>query len=119
MLQFNRQMRILVSTSPLDMRKGIDGVAAVCQRELRENPMSGTVFLFISRSRKHLRILSYDGQGYWLCTKRLSRGRFPYWPKPQDEQTWVKKLESVEASVLIQAGDPSIVRVMPDWRKIA
>jgi transposase len=119
MIQFSRHMRILVATEALDMRKGIDGVVAVCNQVLRENPMSGAVFLFISRSRKHVRILSYDGQGYWLCTKRLSSGRFPYWPSRGEEQSWVKRLEACEAWVLMQAGDPRQVRVLPDWRRIA
>jgi transposase len=119
MIQFSPHMRILVATSHLDMRKGIDGVVAVCNQLLRENPMSGAVFLFISRSRKHVRVLSYDGQGYWLCTKRLSSGRFPYWPAPGEEKAWVKQLQACEAGVLLQAGDPRAVRVLPDWRKIA
>ena len=119
MIQFTAHMRILVATSPLDMRKGIDGVAATCNQLLRENPMSGAVFLFISRSRKHLRILSYDGQGYWLCTKRLSSGRFPYWPKSGSESDWVKELQACEALVLVHAGDPRTVRMLSHWKKIA
>lgn len=119
MIQFSSHMRILVSTTALDMRKGIDGVVAVCNQVLREDPMSGAVFLFISRSRKHVRILSYDGQGYWLCTKRLSNGRFPYWPSPGEEKEWVKRLQACEAGVLLQAGDLRSVRLMGDWKKIA
>ena len=119
MIQFTAHMRILVATNPLDMRKGIDGVAATCQQVLQENPMSGAVFLFISRSRKHVRILTYDGQGYWLCTKRLSSGRFPYWPKSGEEQVWLKELQACEALVLLHAGDPRQMRVLSPWRKIA
>jgi transposase len=78
MIQFTAHMRILVSTTPLDMRKGIDAISAEVKRFLQQDPMSGAVFLFISRSRKSLRILTYDGQGFWLCTKRLSAGKFPF-----------------------------------------
>jgi len=118
MLTFTPHMRILVATSPLDMRKGIDGCAALCRQRLQENPMSGAVFLFISRSRKILRILSYDGQGFWLCSKRLSVGRFPHWPKAGSEGEFTKALEACQAQVLLQGGDPTQVRALGAWKKI-
>lgn len=119
MIQFSAHMRILVSTQPLDMRKGIDGVASQCRQLLQENPMSGALFLFISRSRKHIKILTYDGQGYWLATKRLSTGRFPYWPKTNDNGKFLKELEACQAQVLLHGGDPSRVTVLGAWRKIS
>ena len=119
MIQFTAHMRILVATSCLDTRKGIDGVAAVCNQILKENPSSGAVFLFISRSRKHLRVLSYDGQGFWLCTKRLSSGRFPYWPEAGDEQGWLKEFQACEAQILVHGGDPRKVRILSPWKNIA
>jgi len=118
MIQFTSHMRILVATVPLDMRKGIDGIAALCRQTLVENPMSGAVFVFINRARKHLRILTYDGQGFWICTKRLSSGRFPYWPVPGHEGDWLKQFEACEAQVLIHGGDPRQVRQLMPWKKI-
>lgn len=76
MIQFTSHMRIFVATAPIDMRKGIDGVAQVCRETLSSDPMSGAVFVFTNRSRKMIRILSYDGQGYWLCSKDYRRGVF-------------------------------------------
>jgi len=120
MIQLSAHMRILVATTPLDMRKGIDGVAAYCRLLLGENPMSGAVFLFISRSRRHLRILTYDGQGFWLATKRLSAGRFPHWPKARgDDGAFMRQLEACQAQVLLQGGDPAQVRALTAWKKIA
>lgn len=119
MIQFTPHMRILVATSPLDMRKGMDGIAALCRQCLQENPMSGAVFLFISRSRKILRILSYDGQGFWLCSKRLSSGRFPHWPKAGSEHELTRVLEAYQAQVLLHGGDPMQVRGLAPWKKIA
>lgn len=101
------------------MRKGIDGIAAMCRQELGENPLSGAVFLFISRSRKHLRVLSYDGQGFWLCTKRLSSGRFPFWPERGAENLWLKQLQACEAQILLHGGNPTAARVLSPWKKIA
>lgn len=115
MIQFTPHMRIFVATSPLDMRKGIDGVALVCRIKLTSDPMSGAVFVFTNRSRKMIRLLSYDGQGYWLATKRLSQGRFPFWPNGATEVTGI---EAHEIQILIRGGDPRQVRVLKPWKKI-
>ena len=80
MIQVTPQMRILVAVEPVDFRKGIDGLAGIC-RSLDLDPLSGCLFVFRSRSGASLRILAYDSQGYWLCQKRLSKGRFRFWPK--------------------------------------
>ena len=117
MIQLTAHMRLLVATTPLDMRKGIDGIAALCRLVYMENPMSGAVFLFRSRSRKHLRILMYDGQGYWICTKRLSAGRFPIWPPPGDDAL-MAEIQACEANVWLSAGDPQFVRRLSSWKKI-
>lgn len=76
MIQLTPQMRLLVAVEPVDFRKGIDGLCAVCRQRLDLDPFSGTLFVFVNRSRQAIRLLAYDGQGYWLCHKRLSRGRF-------------------------------------------
>lgn len=77
MVQLTPQSRIFVATQPIDFRKDIDGVAAVCRQVLGEHPLSGAVFVFRNRSATALKLLFYDGQGYWLCTKRLSQGQLP------------------------------------------
>jgi transposase len=68
-------MRILAAIEPVDFRKGIDGLAAVCKQKLQKDPFSGVMFVFVNKSRQALRLLVYDGQGFWLCHKRLSSGR--------------------------------------------
>lgn len=120
MIQLTPHMRILVATTPLDMRKGIDGIAAHCRLVLEEHPMSGAVFVFISRSRKMLKLLTYDGQGFWLATKRLSRGRFPPWTKAASAtHEHVRLLEAYQAHLLLQGADPDQVRALSPWKKIA
>jgi hypothetical protein len=81
MIQITAQMRVLVAIEPVDGRKGMDSLARLCQEKLAEDPFSGCVFVFRSRSGTAIRLLSYDGQGYWLAQKRLSRGRFVWWPE--------------------------------------
>ena len=69
MIQITAQMRVLVAIEPVDGRKGIDSLARLCQEKLAEDPFSGCVFVFRSRSGTAIRLLSYDGQGYWLAQK--------------------------------------------------
>ena len=76
MIQITPQMRILVPVAAVDFRKGIDGLARLCRQELQADPFSGALFVFRNRRATALKILVYDGQGYWLCQKRLSKGRF-------------------------------------------
>ena len=80
MIALTATSRILLSTQPADFRKGIDGFVALCQQALNQDPRSGVVFVFINRSKTMVRALHYDGTGFWLMTKRLSKGRFSGWP---------------------------------------
>jgi transposase len=75
MIQLVPQLRILLACQPVDFRCGIDGLAALCRQQLAENPMSGTLFVFRNRSGTALKLLCYDGLGYYLVTRRFSHGR--------------------------------------------
>ncbi len=103
MVQLSPQSRIFLATRPVDFRKGIDGRAAMCRQVLNEHPLSGAVFVFRNRSATTLKLLFYDGQGYWLCTKRLSKGRFQWWPDAQGERL---PLSARELLVLLWNGLP-------------
>jgi transposase len=80
MIHLTADTHILVAITPADFRQGIDGLAAICRHKLSLNPRSGTVFVFINRNKTMVRTLSYDGTGFWLMTKRLSKGKFKLWP---------------------------------------
>jgi transposase len=66
MLQLTPQSRIFLATEPVDFRKSIDGLGAVCRQRLGGNPLEGAVYVFRNRSGTALKFLLYDGQGYWL-----------------------------------------------------
>ena len=87
MIQVTPQMRILLAVKPVDFRKGIDGLAGVCRQVLRSDPFSGYVFIFRNKKGSAIKILMYDGQGFWLCQKRLSKGRFHWWPDRGSEDS--------------------------------
>jgi transposase len=119
MIQITPQMRVLVATEPVDFRRGIDGLAAICRSVLSSDPFSGTVFVFRSRSGKAIRLLVFDGQGYWLATKRLSTGRFQFWPVPGKEGEAASTLAAHQLQVLLSGGDPAAARGAPEWRRVS
>ena len=114
MIQVTPQMRVLVSVEPADFRKGIDGLARVCREALRKDPFSGSVFVYRNRSAKAVKILVYDGQGFWLCQKRLSKGRFRWWPG--GDRT--RELQARDLQVVLWNGDPSRAKMGPLWRPL-
>jgi transposase len=115
MLQITPHMRILVAVEPIDGRKGIDSLAQLCRQKLEEDPFSGVMFLFLTRSRKTLKALCYDGQGYFLAQKRLSEGRFKWWPTAD---TPGKALEAHQVQMLLAAGNPD-TDCAPMWRRLS
>jgi len=116
LIQITPQMRILVAVEPVDFRCGIDGLARACREVLETDPFSGAVFVFRGRSGTSIKLLAFDGQGYWLCQKRLSKGRFHWWPtKPGSASA---KLLAHELQVLICGGDPDGTKVPPAWRPL-
>lgn len=115
MMQLTPQMRLLLSIAPQDFRKGIDGLARVCRELLSVDPFSGAVFVFRNRSATAIKILAYDGQGFWLCQKRLSQGKFRYWPNRGEIK---HELLVHELQVLLAAGDPAAISAAPQWRRI-
>jgi transposase len=68
--------RILAYRHPVDMRKQFDGLVALVQHTLREDPLSGTLYVFTNRRQTHVKAVYFDRTGYCLFAKRLERGRF-------------------------------------------
>jgi transposase len=116
MLQITPQMKVLVAVQPVDFRKGIDGLAALCKDALQRDPFEGTVFVFRNRRATAIKALVYDGQGFWLCQKRLSRGRFRWWPTSADRQT--TSLAAHQVLVLFSAGNPDRTGAATEWRSV-
>ena len=116
MLQITPQMKILLAVAPADFRRGIDGLARLCQETLQQDPFAGTVFVFRNRKATALKVLMYDGQGFWLCHKRLSQGRFPWWPTANDGAG--QRLAAHQLAVLLAAGNPTQTGAAADWRPV-
>lgn len=116
MIQASPTLRILVAVEPADFRNGIDGLAAVCRRKLEEDPMSGCAFVFRNRAGTSVKILLYDGQGFWLCQKRLSKGKFSWWPAGDGGAA--RSLDAHQLHVLLAAGNPDAAGGAPVWRAV-
>jgi len=109
MIQVTPHMRVLVAVEPADFRKGIDGLARVC-------PFSGLLFVFRNRRSTAIKVLCYDGQGFWLCQKRMSKSRFRWWPRSASATSTV--VEAHQLAVLLSGGDPTVARGAPVWRRV-
>jgi transposase len=118
MIQLTPQMRILVALEPADFRRGIDGLAHVCKQTLQQDPFSGCVFVFRNRRATALKVLVYDGQGFWLCHKRLSRGHFRWWPTRAAGGEAARQLAAHQLPVLLSAGNPAGTQAAPEWRPV-
>jgi transposase len=108
-------MRILVAIESVDLRKGIDGLAQLCREKLGADPFSGCLFIFRSRRATAIKVLAYDGQGFWMAQKRLSKGRFVWWPTGKEA---ARTLQAHQAQLLLAAGNPE-AEAAPVWRRVS
>jgi transposase len=116
MIQVTPQMEIWLAVEAVDFRRGIDGLTRVCREVLKTDPFSGYLFVFRNKRGTSIKLVSYDGQGFWLCQKRLSRGRFRWWPSEGVGEQ--KKLMAHELQLLIWNGNPSGGQVAPLWKRL-
>ena len=116
MIQVTPQIEIWLAVEAVDFRRGIDGLARLCQEVLKADPFSGTLFVFRNKRGTSIKLVTYDGQGFWLFQKRLSQGRFRWWPS--DQVGKLKVLMAHELQLLIWNGNPDGGQVAPLWRRL-
>ena len=103
MIPISAGTRVWLAAGKTDMRKGFDGLAALVQSRLSEDPFSGNLFIFRGRRGDLVKMVWWDGQGLCLFSKRLEKGRF-VWPSPAD------------GKVVITAAQLSMLLEGIDWR---
>jgi transposase len=79
MFNFASSLRIHLCLEAVDMRKSFNGLYAMARHELGHNPMNGDLYVFSNRRRDRVKILYWDGSGFWVLAKRLEKGTF-WWP---------------------------------------
>jgi transposase len=100
-------VRVLVATRPVDFRKGMDGLAALAQATLAQDPFSGTVLVFRAKRADRVKLLVWDGTGLILISKRLEQGAFK-WPPIIDG---MMRLSPAQLAALFEGLDWSRVHV--------
>lgn len=104
MLNFPSRVRIFVAAEPQDLRKGFDGLAAATRQVIREDPLSGHLFVYLNRRRNKVKLLIWEPGGYWLLYRRLERGRFTLPQEPAPGRRHIV-LESAELALMIEGLD--------------
>lgn len=88
----------------------------MCRQALGDHPLAGAVYVLRNRAGTALKLLLYDGQGSWLGMKRLSQGRFRWWPTTAD----ARGPRSARALMILRwQGDPERAQMAQDWRRVA
>ncbi len=115
MLQITPQHQLYIAVASVDFRRGIDGLKALCQRQWQNDPFHGGVFIFRNRNGTSVKLLTYDGNGFWLCQKRFSSGKLKWWPNSIEEASTVR---AVELIIMLQQGNPVAAHVPEGWRRL-
>ena len=99
MIGTTRAVRVFAYAKPTDLRKGYNGLYGLVKQELKQDPLSGDLYLFVNRRRTTCKVLLWDGTGLCIFQKRLERGRFAkLWRRSDD----VLHLTSSELSLFLE-----------------
>ena len=113
MLTIPRSVRIWIGSTPIDMRKAIDGLLAVVQEELGKDAYSGHLFVFVSRRCDRVKILAWDKGGFVLLYKRLEKGRFKL--PHMDPSSMAVEIDATQLAMLLDGIDFGRVRRPEHW----
>lgn len=110
MIHITTQQHLHLWVKPIDFRKGIDALVGLCRQHIG-SPYDGTVFAFRNKNGMAVKLLVYDGTGFWLCTKRFSQGKLNYWPRSCNEHICATTM-----MIILNQGKPTQMR--PAWRPL-
>lgn len=115
MLTLGPSIKVYLARGTTDMRKSFDTLAGAVRELLAQDPLSGHLFVFCGRRRHLVKILYWDGTGFWLVAKRLARGTFA-WPESTDARPTIE-LRSDELGALLGGIDLRRTTWRPWWRQ--
>lgn len=104
MLSFPSRVRIYVAAEPQDLRKGFDGLSAATRQVIREDPLSGHLFVYLNRRRNRAKLLIWEPSGFWLLYKRLECGRFRIPREPLPGQRHLM-MEATDLALMMEGID--------------
>ena len=103
MINFSNDIKVMIAIEPIDFRAGINRLAAIAQEVFSREVVKGVLFAFKNRRRTDIKLILYDGSGYFMGHKRLSKGKLNWWPRTEVE---AGRLSSAEFLKLLHGVDP-------------
>jgi transposase len=116
MIPIGTATRVFLALGVTDLRNGFDGLADRVRHQLQEDPRSGHLFVFCNQPRNRLKVLYWDGSGFWLCSKRLEQGCFS-WPTAEPGHKLV--LSAEQLALLLGGIELERTRQKNWWRRAA
>jgi transposase len=116
MMPLGPATRIFLATGATDLRKGFEGLSDIVRHQIKEDPLSGHLFIFANRRKTRLKILYWDGSGLWVCQKRLGQGVFNW---PRTIETAAVRVAAEELTLLLSGIDLEKTRARSWWRQAA
>lgn len=117
MFLLSPQTKVFLARQVTDMRKSFRGLLALTEAVLRQDPASGHLFVFMNRRRDLLKILHWDGSGYWIWYRRLERGTFQLPATDADEGQAGVELTPAQLSLILEGIDLASVRQRLRYRR--
>lgn len=117
MVTLPSSVRIFVATQPMDLRRGFDGLSAATRTIIREDPMSGHLFVYVNRRANRVKILWWDRTGYLLLYKKLARGVFRI-PRSSGIGKSHVEVDSGELGLMLEGLDLRGARVGRRWKRL-
>ena len=115
MLMFPGSVRVFVASQPVDLRKSFDGLSIAVEHALKQDPLSGHLYVFFNKRRNQVRALFWDRTGYCLISKRLAKGRFRFTEQISDGASCVE-LDAAELGLILEGIDLTGSKRQPRWR---
>jgi transposase len=104
--RFDDNLKVYLHRDPVDFRYGLNSLSILVEQSMRLNPMDSSLYIFGNRRRDRIKILGWDGSGFWLLMKRLEASRF-IWP---DNKTEVVKMTTSVLHALLDGDDITTIR---------
>ena len=117
MLNIPGSLKIFLATSPTDFRKSHDGLAAIAEHVMLENPLSGNLFVFTNKRADRIKLLYWDRDGYALWHKRLEKGTFRL-PKPTENATRME-IPAIDLSMILSGIDLASIKRQKRYQRPA
>ena len=115
MIELKDNQKVFVAVDPIDFRQGIDRLKEYCKSTIKRDPTSGAMFIFKNKRNFSIKILIYDGEAFWLCMRRLSKGKIPWWPSHGQSYRSITKEELTK----LIAPQPNTGEIHSnDWKKL-